>query len=122
MTKNTNNNPIEWLRRLTHDDSINKISRLSRIPYTTLYKRFKLDTLTTDEIIAIARGYGMNPVEALVQTNVIGKEEASDVRGDNALRLSSIKDIAAEIVRRSTPTRGSAGNGNPSTQENSDED
>ncbi|WEV74073.1 hypothetical protein OZX74_00400 [Bifidobacterium sp. ESL0798] len=73
---------------------------MSRIPYTTLYKRFKLDTLATDEIIAIARGYNINPVEALVQTNVINKEEATAVRGNNGLRLTSISDITQEIIRR----------------------
>ncbi|WEV59100.1 hypothetical protein OZX67_00505 [Bifidobacterium sp. ESL0728] len=110
MNENTRNNPtgnpIEWLKRITHDDSINKISHLSGIPYTTLYKRFKSNTLSTDEIIAIARGYNMNPVEALVQNNVITADEATDVRGENALRLSSITDIAHEIVRRNTSNRG----------------
>ncbi|WEV65868.1 MULTISPECIES: hypothetical protein [unclassified Bifidobacterium] len=113
MNENNSNNPIEWLKRITHDDSINKISRLSGIPYTTLYKRYKSNALSTDEIIAIARGYQINPVEALVQNHVIDKEEATDVRGDNALRLTSINDIADEIVRRSTATSGPAGNDNP---------
>ncbi|WEV67524.1 hypothetical protein OZX72_00475 [Bifidobacterium sp. ESL0769] len=108
MNENTSNNPIEWLKRITHNDSINKISRLSGIPYTTLYKRFQSNMLTTDEIIAIARGYHINPVEALVQNHVIDTDEATDVRGNNALRLSSISDIAKEIVRRNDFTSGLA--------------
>ncbi|WEV74072.1 hypothetical protein OZX74_00395 [Bifidobacterium sp. ESL0798] len=56
--------------------------------------------MATDEIIAIARSYGINPVDALVKTGVISSEEASGVRGDNALRLCSIESIAQEIVRR----------------------
>lgn len=106
MNENTSSNPIEWLKRITHDDSINKISRLSGIPYTTLYKRFQSNTLATDEIIAIARGYNINPVEALVQNNVIEKDEATDVRGNNALKLCSINEIAKEIVRRDAVGRG----------------
>lgn len=106
MKETKSNNPIEWLKRITHDDSINKISRLSGIPYTTLYKRFQSQTLATDEIIAIARGYDMNPVEALVQNAVIDKEEATAVRGNNALRLCSINDIAREIVRRDAAATG----------------
>ncbi|MDF7666039.1 hypothetical protein [Bifidobacterium sp. ESL0745] len=106
MKETKSNNPIEWLKHITHNDSINKISRLSGIPYTTLYKRFQSQTLATDEIIAIARGYDMNPVEALVQNAVIDKEEATAVRGNNALRLCSINDIAREIVRRDAAATG----------------
>ncbi|MDF7666038.1 hypothetical protein [Bifidobacterium sp. ESL0745] len=93
-------NHIEWLREITHDDSINRISQQAGIPYATLYKRFKSSELATDEIIAIARSYGINPVDALVKTNIISNEEASGVRGDNALRLCAIESIANEIVRR----------------------
>ncbi|WEV67523.1 hypothetical protein OZX72_00470 [Bifidobacterium sp. ESL0769] len=93
-------NHIEWLREITHDDSINRISQLAGIPYATLYKRFKSNELATDEIIAIARSYGINPVDALVKTGLISNEEASGVRGDNALRLCNIESIAEEIVRR----------------------
>ncbi|WEV69345.1 hypothetical protein OZX73_00095 [Bifidobacterium sp. ESL0775] len=94
------NNHIDWLRDITHDDSINKISQQAGIPYATLYKRFKSNELATDEIIAIARSYGINPVDALVKTSIISDEEASGVRGDNALRLCDIESIAKEIVRR----------------------
>ncbi|MCO6559238.1 MAG: hypothetical protein J6575_07535 [Bifidobacterium sp.] len=93
-------NHIEWLREITHDDSINRISQQAGIPYATLYKRFKSNELATDEIIAIARSYGINPVDALVKTGIVSNEEASGVRGDNALRLCSIESIATEIVRR----------------------
>ncbi|WEV64097.1 hypothetical protein [Bifidobacterium sp. ESL0732] len=93
-------NHIEWLREITHDDSINRISQQAGIPYATLYKRFKSNELATDEIISIARSYGINPVDALVKTGVVSNEEASGVRGDNALRLCNIESIAKEIVRR----------------------
>ncbi|WEV65867.1 MULTISPECIES: hypothetical protein [unclassified Bifidobacterium] len=93
-------NHIEWLREITHDDSINRISQQAGIPYATLYKRFKSSELATDEIISIARSYGINPVDALVKTGVISSEEATGVRGDNALRLCDIESIAKEIVRR----------------------
>lgn len=96
----SNESPIEWLKQITHSDSINKISKRSDIPYATLYKRFKMDDLATDEIIAIARGYGINPVDALVKTHVLSEEEASGIRGANALKLCSIQEIANEIVRR----------------------
>ncbi|WEV59107.1 hypothetical protein OZX67_00540 [Bifidobacterium sp. ESL0728] len=102
MTKtNTAGNRIAWLRRITHDDSINSIARRTNIPYATLYKRFQSDELTTNEIITIARCYGINPINALVDTKVISTDEASGVRGNNSLRLCSIESLADEIVRRS---------------------
>lgn len=90
-----------WLRRITHDDSINSIARRTKIPYATLYKRYQSNELATDEIITIARCYGINPINALVDTGVISTDEASGVRGENSLRLCSIDAIAQEIVRRS---------------------
>lgn len=107
-TYSTSCNQIQWLREITHDDSINKISQLTGIPYATLYKRFKSNELATDEIITIAHSYGINPVEALVQTGVISEEEAAGVRGDNALRLCNIESIAREIIRRDNKKSGHA--------------
>ncbi|MDF7666040.1 hypothetical protein [Bifidobacterium sp. ESL0745] len=95
------NGQIAWLRQITHDDSINSIAQRTNIPYATLYKRFQSNELTTNEIIIIARSYGINPINALVDTNVITVDEASGVRGNNSLRLCSIESIAEEIVRRS---------------------
>ncbi|WEV46823.1 hypothetical protein OZX62_00495 [Bifidobacterium sp. ESL0690] len=103
-------NHIEWLREITHDDSINRISQQAGIPYATLYKRFKSGELATDEIIAIARSYGINPVDAMVKTGLISNEEASGVRGDNALRLCNIESIAKEIVRRDAEKTQLTGN------------
>ncbi|WEV53001.1 hypothetical protein [Bifidobacterium sp. ESL0704] len=93
-------NHIEWLREVTHDDSINRIAQQAGIPYATLYKRIKLGKLATGEIIDIARSYGINPVDALVKTGIVSNEEASGVRGNNALRLCNISSIAEEIIRR----------------------
>lgn len=94
MTNNQNDKRSEWLRSVTTGDSINKISQLTHIPYATIYRRFDKGGIETDEIIAVARGYNINPVEALVKCGIITEEEA--------LRLCSIQDIAAEIVRRNT--------------------
>ncbi|WEV46829.1 hypothetical protein OZX72_00495 [Bifidobacterium sp. ESL0769] len=103
MTKtNTQSKQINWLRRITHDDSINSIARRTHIPYATLYKRFQCDELTTNEIITIARSYSINPINALVDTGVLSTDEASGVRGSNSLRLCSIESLAEEIVRRSS--------------------
>lgn len=104
----TSCNQIEWLREITHNDPINRISQVTGIPYATLYKRFKSNELATDEIIAIAHSYDINPVEALVQTGVISEEEAAGVRGDEALRLCNIESIAREIIRRDNRKSGHA--------------
>ncbi|MDF7640102.1 hypothetical protein PT279_00585 [Bifidobacterium sp. ESL0784] len=97
---NTHRSRITWLRRITHNDSINSIAKRTNIPYATLYKRFQSEDLTTNEIIIIARSYGINPINALVDTGVISTDEASGVRGGNTLRLCSIESLAQEIVRR----------------------
>ncbi|WEV74081.1 hypothetical protein OZX74_00440 [Bifidobacterium sp. ESL0798] len=98
---NTSGKQIAWLRRITHDDSINSIAKRTNIPYATLYKRFQSDELATSEIITIARCYGINPINALVDTGVISIDEAAGVRGNNSLRLFSIEALTKEIVRRS---------------------
>nr|DAK00013.1 MAG TPA: helix-turn-helix domain protein [Caudoviricetes sp.] len=102
MTNNQDDKRSEWLHSVTAGDSINKISQLTRIPYATIYRRFDKGGIETDEIIAVARGYNINPVEALVKCGIITEEEAAGVTGAEALRLCSIQDIAAEIVRRNT--------------------
>lgn len=103
MTNYQDDKKMKWLKSVTAGDSTNKVAQLSGIPYATIYRRFDRGGIETDEIIAVARGYGINPVEALVKCGVITEEEeASGVTGEQALKLSPIEAIAAEIIRRNT--------------------
>lgn len=79
---------------------MNKIAETTGLPYSTINRRFQTKDIPADEIIVIARGYGLNPAEALVQCGKLTVEEFSGVNVRNALRVAPIRDIAAEIIRR----------------------
>ena len=102
MKDNQLDKKSQWLKQVTSGDSINRVSQKTGIPYATIHRRFDVGGLETDEVIAVARGYGINPVEALVKCGIITEQEAAGITGANALKLCSIEEIAAEIVRRNT--------------------
>lgn len=90
----------DWLKAISDGDNVTRVSERTGIPYATVYRRFKSREIPADEVITIARAYGVNPVEALAQCGKVTSGEAMGITPKEALRLSSIQDIAAEIVRR----------------------
>ncbi|RHA93695.1 hypothetical protein DW909_08425 [Bifidobacterium bifidum] len=92
--------PSDWLANISGNASMNKIAETTGLPYSTINRRFQTKDIPADEIIVIARGYGLNPAEALVQCGKLTVEEFSGVNVRNALRVAPIRDIAAEIIRR----------------------
>lgn len=93
---------LEWLKTVSKGDSMNRIAERSGIPYATINRRFKTQEIPAEEIITIARAYGQNPIEALIQCGRIKEEEVLGISTADAIRLAPIGVIAAEIVRRGT--------------------
>lgn len=94
--------PTDWLKDVSGNSSMNGIAERTGLPYSTINRRFQLKEIPSDEIIVIARAYGVSPVDALVQCGKLTVEEATGTSAAHALRFCPISDIAAEIVRRNT--------------------
>lgn len=70
-----NRNAREWARRVTGGASMYDISHRAGIPGSTVNKRFATDRFTVEDVLRIARAYGENPVDALVDTGFLTPDE-----------------------------------------------
>lgn len=84
----------EWTDSLPGSPSLTQIAQEARLSKATLFRHAEKGQTTADNVIAIARAYGVAPVDALVAT---GHLQASEVGGERtpikmALRTASIAE------------------------------
>lgn len=91
---------LKWVKRLTRNASGRTIANQSRIPVATLNRQINKGIFTAEAVIAIARGYGESPVEALVATGYITSEEVTGVDEVSAPRLLTSQQLVQELARR----------------------
>ncbi|MEH6802660.1 MAG: hypothetical protein V7697_06570 [Rhodococcus erythropolis] len=90
----------QWLEAVVGDDSNRLTAKKSEIEQSSLLKRRKSFRVTADDVIAIARAYGKEPVQALVDTGFLSEVE---VKGSNIVsNIAELSDLVllSEIKRR----------------------
>lgn len=91
---------LKWAKRLTGNASGRTIASQSGIPVATLNRQINKGIFTAEVVIAIARGYGESPVEALVATGYITSEEVTGVDEVSAPQLFTSQQLVQELARR----------------------
>ena len=82
-----------YFAQLTHDAAINEISNKTGLSVSTLWRQYnKGCEFSAESVIIIARAYGENPVEALVEFGYIRADEMDN--GKTVARLHQ------ELARR----------------------
>lgn len=84
----------EWLQSLPGSPTPTIAANRSGLTNTTLIRHASRGATTADNVIAIARAYGVSPVDALVDTGHLEPNEASSERMEirMALRAASIAE------------------------------
>lgn len=83
-----------WLAKVTGTDSARAVARRCGLADRTLATHLERNgRLSSDLVLTIAAGYGINPVDALVETGHIAAE-------DTQLRSLSNATLTAEVQRR----------------------
>nr|DAW72259.1 MAG TPA: repressor protein CI [Caudoviricetes sp.] len=93
-------NHLKWVKRLTGNASGRTIANQSGIPVATLNRQINKGIFTAEVVIAIARGYGESPVEALVATGYITSKEVTGVDEVSAPQLLTSQQLVQELARR----------------------
>lgn len=70
---------IDWYDRVTGEDSINLVSKRAGINQSTLNRQYSADRLEPPLVVAIARAYGADVIEALIIQGLLDRD---DVRAD----------------------------------------
>ena len=90
----------DWFQNLTAGDSINAAAKRAVLEQGTLNRQLKRGMIPAESVIALARAYGVNPVQALVDTGYLTKDEATgEVHVINWSELPDT-DLLRELLRR----------------------
>lgn len=88
-----------WLDAITAD-SARTIAKATGLSHTTISRAAGNPTPPPAVVVAVARAYGYNPVEALSRTGLLTPIEARPVTGEASLRRVSTRVLLQELLRR----------------------
>lgn len=93
---------LRTIARLADDEkvSINKIASATKLSQTTLNNRYNQKNLSSDQVIAIAKAYGYNPVRALMLFEHLEESDFWIPSITNTLRDATDAEIVEEVARR----------------------
>lgn len=94
----------EWYERLVGGASVNSVARRAGINQSTLNRQLNDGRIEPTLVVAIARAYGANVLDALVAQGLITREDVAARGVFAALADATDQEIAAAVWRRmSTP-------------------
>ncbi len=93
-------NTLDWYHETVGDSSVNAAAQKARVSQATLNRQVSRESLTPEVVVALARAYGQDVLDALIPTGLV---DESDIRAHavrEALRAASDAEVAAEVWRR----------------------
>ncbi len=94
------NASVTWLELVQQGDSVRSIATRAGVDNSTLSRQIKAGEIRSDMVIRIARGLGLDVIDALVAAGHVTAEEAGVTRPSSTLRLVTDQQLADEILRR----------------------
>lgn len=91
---------IKWLSGAAKDDSSRVIGKRSGVSFRTIADQIDRGRISAENVIAIAIGYGVHPVTALVDCDYLPAKYATTADPVAALRKVSEDALADEVLRR----------------------
>ena len=88
-----------WLDAIT-TDSARTIAKATGLSHTTISRAADNPTPPPAVVVAVARAYGYNPVEALAHTGLLTPAEARPITGEANLRRISTRVLLQDLLRR----------------------
>ena len=97
---------MTWYTRTVKDASVNAVATRSGVVQSTLARQIKAGSLTAETVVAVARAYGADVLDALVACGLITKDEVRKHGIRATLRDAVDVELAAEIMRRARGREG----------------
>ncbi|MGP9487872.1 hypothetical protein ACT3UQ_08995 [Glutamicibacter sp. AOP12-B1-11] len=88
-------NISEWLERKTGDTKRQMALKLGQTPST-----FNRNIESAEVIVAVCRAYGINPVQGLIEAQIVQAFEVDAASADTDLRNASEVSLLEEVLRR----------------------
>ncbi|WP_431638822.1 hypothetical protein ACP8NE_00855 [Corynebacterium ulcerans] len=92
-------NHTDWYRSIVGTDTEKAAAEKARITTSTLNRQLAKGVLSESNVIAIARGYGKNPVDALIRVGYLTDAEVRGKDDELAARLTD-QELIHELAMR----------------------
>lgn len=92
-----------WIESLPGSPLVTQAAERAGIDRSTISRQLKRGVVSAENVIALARAYGHNEVDALVETGYVDAEAASRAGVPQALGYATNAQIYGEIMRRVDP-------------------
>ncbi|BAC17633.1 hypothetical protein [Corynebacterium efficiens] len=95
-------NFIEWLNSLPGSPTPTLAANHSGLAGPTLIRHAQRGKTTADNVIKIAKAYGVSPIDALVELGFLSPEDVSDTRIPlkSALEEAGVSELLESLVKR----------------------
>lgn len=97
----------KWLDRTRGEDTVNAAAEKAGIVQSTLLRQSQRGTLGVIETIKIARAYGVNPLEPLLEAGLLREDDVRAWHVGGTLDHATDRELSDEVYRRMA--LGSAG-------------
>ena len=91
---------MDWYNRVAREATVNSVATRAGVIQTTLRRQLMAGKLSADTVLAIARGYGVNVLDALVESGFITADEVRKYGQRPVLANATDAELAAEIMSR----------------------
>ena len=91
---------MRWYERTVRGAAVNAVAAKAGVVQTTLDRQVKRGALSPEVVVAVARAYGTDVLEALVIAGVITREDIRAHGVQQALSAALDVEIAQEVARR----------------------
>lgn len=93
----------EWFEGITNADTIAAAAKRAGLPHNSLGRQLDKGVIPAESVIRLARAYNVPPVQALVDTEYLGPEEAEgDIQIINWTDVTDAQ-MLDELLRRVDP-------------------
>lgn len=91
---------MTWYAKTTGTDTINAVASKAGLIYTTLSRQLRAKNLSAETVVAIARAYGRDTLDALVAHGLITQDDLRRHGLHTTLSDATDAEIADEVWRR----------------------
>lgn len=89
----------EWVQEIAEGASNREIAMKAGIPMTTFHRKWTKGEFTAEDAVTIARAYGRNPIEALVEQGTLTPDEVHNA-GVHPIEEFTMLELSREMLRR----------------------
>ena len=88
----------EWVQEIAEGASNREIAMKAGIPMTTFHRKWTKGEFTAEDAVTIARAYGRNPIEALVEQGTLTPDEVHNA-GVHPIEEFTMLELAERVIR-----------------------